>query len=50
MVARPLFIIVWQGAGLNNIVHGLIPGTLVSGLAAVVLWLVFAGRPQVRQA
>jgi hypothetical protein len=39
MVTGPLFIVIWQGAGFNSIVHGLIPGTLVSTFAAILLSL-----------
>ncbi len=43
-VIGPAFIVVWQLAGLNSIVHGLIPGTVISTVAAVVVSLM-TSRP-----
>jgi len=45
LVLGPATIIIWQLAGLNSVVHGLIPGTALSFIAAIVVSLATAAPP-----
>jgi len=44
-VVGPATIVAWQLAGLDSIVHGLIPGTLLSVVAAIFVTLAYGAAP-----